>query len=180
MKFKIFLYANILGSVMLFEQCGNDKKQQLTANSTSSTTSLIQDTSGTFSELNKTDEEFNDYLLTKGSREALSKYMSSNAVLLKANHAPLETKDSVIAFFEKRKGKDLKITRNPASAEISLSGDMAYVYGTYEASGTGLKGKPISMKGSYLTVWKKNTNNQWEIVMDSEHEGLSAVKKKKK
>ncbi|MFH0866508.1 MAG: nuclear transport factor 2 family protein [Bacteroidota bacterium] len=173
MKQLIILAACIL----FFASCDhhNRPEKKSTVNSL-----LSADTGSAKKEILAIDKEFSVYSVSIGIKDAFDKYMSDNGVYLKTNHMPIESKDSVVAFMGKKKIKDVKITRTPTLVDVSQSGDLAYLYGIYEASGTGPKGNAVSSKGSYITVWKKNKEGNWEMVLDCENEGLVPVKKSKK
>jgi uncharacterized protein (TIGR02246 family) len=53
-----------------------------------------------------------------------------------------------------------------SNVEVARSGDLAYVTGTYELSETDAKGKPMTDKGKYLEVWKKQGDGTWKCVID--------------
>ena len=49
----------------------------------------------------------------------------------------------------------------------AASGDIGYVYGTYENTMNGPKGKPISEHGKYVEVWKKQADGSWKCAVDT-------------
>lgn len=53
-----------------------------------------------------------------------------------------------------------------AKADVSTSGDLGYTTGTYEMSVNDASGKPMTEKGKYVEVWKKQTDGQWKVVAD--------------
>jgi ketosteroid isomerase-like protein len=53
-----------------------------------------------------------------------------------------------------------------ATAEASKSGDLGYTRGTYEMTVNDAKGKPMSDKGKYVTVWRKQGDGTWKVVTD--------------
>jgi ketosteroid isomerase-like protein len=55
----------------------------------------------------------------------------------------------------------MSLSGEPIKADVSQSGDLGYVYGSYELSGT----KPE--KGYFARVWKRNASGAWQIVMDT-------------
>lgn len=76
------------------------------------------------------------------------------------------------------KGKDPTVwKRSPSSPPISLkgevsrievskSGDLAYIWGSYSLTTTDRNaGKPITTKGSYVTIYKKR-DGVWKIAVD--------------
>jgi ketosteroid isomerase-like protein len=50
--------------------------------------------------------------------------------------------------------------------EVARSGDLAYVQGTYQLITNDSQGKPVSDRGKFVVVWKKQTNGAWKIVAD--------------
>ena len=54
----------------------------------------------------------------------------------------------------------------PATVEAARSGELAYSRGTYELSFTDPKGKPVTERGKYATVWRKQADGTWKVVLD--------------
>ncbi len=50
--------------------------------------------------------------------------------------------------------------------DVARSGDLAYVSGSYELTENDASGKPVTDKGKYLEVWKKQANGSWKCVAD--------------
>lgn len=50
--------------------------------------------------------------------------------------------------------------------EVARSGDLAYDNGTYELTANDAKGKPVTEKGKYVTVWKKQPDGSWKVLCD--------------
>lgn len=164
--------------ILFFTAC--DHHQRTEKKTTGATDTILKsDTSSAKKEIQSLDKEFTTYSQDNGLAESFEKYLNTNGVLLKTNHMPIISKDSVVAFFKKKKIKDVKFTRTPSLIEISKSNDMAYIYGTYQISGTSSKGNTVSSNGSYVSVWKKNSENIWELSLECENEGLVPVKKQK-
>ncbi len=81
---------------------------------------------------------------------------------------PIRTgKDSIRAIF-----KDLLADPNFAldiqtgKVEVAKSGDVAYSQGTYTFVATGAKKKPVTEKGKYIEVYKKQADGSWKVVED--------------
>ena len=54
----------------------------------------------------------------------------------------------------------------PVHADIAASGDLGYTYGTYESKSPGADGKPVVRTGMYVTIWKKQPDGSWKVVVD--------------
>jgi len=63
-------------------------------------------------------------------------------------------------------GPDQSLTWTPVKAEMAASGDLGYTYGTYVFKDKGKDGKLITAYGKYATVWKKQKDGSWKVVMD--------------
>jgi ketosteroid isomerase-like protein len=50
--------------------------------------------------------------------------------------------------------------------EVARSGDLASVSGNYEFTEKDAGGAPMTDKGKYLEVWKKQADGSWKCVVD--------------
>lgn len=62
--------------------------------------------------------------------------------------------------------KNNHLTWSPVGADISSSGDLGYTYGTFEFSAIGKDGKPVVEHGKYTSIWKKQKDGSWKVVLD--------------
>ncbi len=60
-------------------------------------------------------------------------------------------------------GKGVKST--VTTVDLWLDGDTAYETGTYSYKYQE-KGKPVTEEGRYVTVWKRQADGSWKIIMD--------------
>ena len=56
-----------------------------------------------------------------------------------------------------------------SSVVVARSGDIAYETGTYVLATTDKKGKSSDTKGKYVVVWKKQADNSWKVVVDTDN-----------
>jgi uncharacterized protein (TIGR02246 family) len=68
-----------------------------------------------------------------------------------------------------------QITWAPSKVEVAASGDLAYDQGTYTVSTPGPDGKPVSDKGKYLAVVKKQADGSWKVSEDMWNSDLPAA-----
>ncbi|HEY4643203.1 MAG TPA: DUF4440 domain-containing protein, partial [Bacteroidota bacterium] len=54
----------------------------------------------------------------------------------------------------------------PTKVVAARSGDLGYSLGTYELSMDGPKGKPMTDRGKYVTIWKKQADGTWKVALD--------------
>jgi ketosteroid isomerase-like protein len=67
---------------------------------------------------------------------------------------------------EKEWNPDLKLTWKPAKADVAASRDLGYTFGTWELTGASRSGDAVHLTGKYATVWKKQPDGSWKVVLD--------------
>jgi ketosteroid isomerase-like protein len=58
------------------------------------------------------------------------------------------------------------LTWTPVKAEMADSGDLGYTYGNYVFTAKNKEGKPVANYGKYTSIWKKQKDGQWKVVVD--------------
>jgi ketosteroid isomerase-like protein len=69
---------------------------------------------------------------------------------------------------------DLKISWKPTRIQVARSGELGYSSGAYQMNFNDPSGKPISDRGKYVTVWKKQTDGSWKVLLDIFNTDLQA------
>jgi ketosteroid isomerase-like protein len=59
-----------------------------------------------------------------------------------------------------------KLTWTPVRGDMSASGDLGYTYGNYVFTSKNKEGKTVSSYGKYMSVWKKQKDGKWKVVVD--------------
>jgi ketosteroid isomerase-like protein len=70
---------------------------------------------------------------------------------------------------------NLEISWQPTRAEVARSGELGYTTGTYQMTFKDPAGKTISDKGKYVTVWKKQADGSWKVLLDTFNSDLPAA-----
>ena len=93
-------------------------------------------------------------------------YYADDAVEV-PNGAPLiQGKTNIAKTMGFLDDKNNSLTWTPVGADISASGDLGYTYGTYEFRALGKDGKPAVDHGKYTSIWKKQKDGSWKVVLD--------------
>ncbi len=58
------------------------------------------------------------------------------------------------------------LTWTPVKADMAASGDLGYTYGNYVFKSKDKEGKIVSSYGKYMSVWKKQSDGSWKVVVD--------------
>ena len=99
--------------------------------------------------------------------DSFYEYFLDDAVLLAPNEAMAEGKEAI------RKTGDamfampgFAVKWQLTKVEAARSGDLGYSLGTYELSMNDPKGTPMTDRGKYATVWKKQADGSWKVAVD--------------
>jgi ketosteroid isomerase-like protein len=55
----------------------------------------------------------------------------------------------------------------PTKVEVARSGEIGYSIGTYQQTMHDKAGKPVTDRGKYVTIWKKQPDGKWKAVVDT-------------
>jgi ketosteroid isomerase-like protein len=58
------------------------------------------------------------------------------------------------------------LTWTPVHADMAASGDLGYTYGNYVFKHKDKSGKLITDHGKYTSIWKKQKDGSWKVVVD--------------
>jgi ketosteroid isomerase-like protein len=47
------------------------------------------------------------------------------------------------------------------------SGDMGYTWGHFEGRSKDANGNPVLTSGRYITMWRKQSDGTWKVVLDA-------------
>jgi len=54
----------------------------------------------------------------------------------------------------------------PSFSDVSATGDLGYTWGRYEYRELKADGKAIVETGTYVTVWRRQADGSWKVVLD--------------
>ncbi|HEX8368754.1 MAG TPA: nuclear transport factor 2 family protein [Pyrinomonadaceae bacterium] len=112
----------------------------------------------------ETEEKF-ELILSAGKKDdGLPEFLGRQLRAHRMNGFPITEKDAVIADFRAKQGK---LFSKPAGSGISGSGDLAYIYGTYEIKESAAT--EAVETGSFVRVWKRGKNGKWKMAADVMH-----------
>jgi ketosteroid isomerase-like protein len=63
--------------------------------------------------------------------------------------------------------KDYQLTWTPTDAVMGPSGDMGYTWGHFEGHSKDANGNPVTTTGRYITIWRKQSDGSWKVVLDA-------------
>lgn len=101
-------------------------------------------------------------------------YYADDAMVMPSNIPALTSKQAIRAMWQGMLASP-HFSGGWTATKVDVSGNLAYVTGTYEIGETDAAGKPMTDKGKYLEVWKKQADGSWKCVADMFNTNLPAA-----
>jgi ketosteroid isomerase-like protein len=117
----------------------------------------------------QTDKEFSAMSEKEGLHKAFLKYVAEDGVILRNNSLPVKGRKKVAERFTHHSDSAFFQNREPQFEKISESGDIGYTYGIHTNTNK-LTGEIT--KGTYVTIWQKQTDGSWKFILDAGNQGL--------
>ena len=116
--------------------------------------------------IREADIAFSKVAAAKDLERALAFYADEASML--PPHAPIATgKEAIRAVWSQLLANPgFAVSWQPTKVEASRGGDLGYTMGTYELTLHDPQGKPVSDRGKYVEVWKKQPDGTWKAVAD--------------
>ena len=113
------------------------------------------------------DREFDQATAEKGA-EGWASYFAENGSILPGTGAPITGPEAVRAYMASsfaRPGFSLRW--QPTRAEVWIPGKLGYTLGRWEQKARTPEGKTELLRGTYVTVWRKQPDGRWRIILDT-------------
>lgn len=104
-----------------------------------------------------------------GGGKAFATWFAEDGVSLANGQAPVHGREA-IAKQATWLAKDYQLTWTPTDAVMSPSGDMGYTWGHYEGRSHDADGNPKVTEGRYLTIWRKESDGSWKVMLDASND----------
>jgi ketosteroid isomerase-like protein len=95
-----------------------------------------------------------------------AEWFADDGVALGNGAAPLVGKVA-IAKSANWSPKDYQLTWTPTDGMMGPSGDMGYTWGHFEGRSKDANGNPVLTSGRYITIWRKEADGSWKVVLDA-------------
>jgi len=110
----------------------------------------------------------------KGGGKSFATWFAPDAVTLSNGKAPVTGHDA-IADGTTWLPQDYQLTWTPEGARMGPSGDMGFTWGHYEGRAKDRDGSTHTTTGRYMTIWKKQPDGQWKVILDASNDGPPAT-----
>src|SRR5262245_5487580 len=100
--------------------------------------------------------------------EATLSFFAADAIEMPPN-APLASgKDALRSvWFGYFRTPGFAMSWRPTKVEVARSGELGYSMGVYEQTMHDRMGKPVTDRGKYVTIWKKQPDGKWKAAIDT-------------
>ncbi len=117
-------------------------------------------------EIINADLAFSDMSKQSGMKNAFIDYIENEGTLLRPDHLPIKGADA-IDFLSQVNDTSYKLSWVPEGAQIAKSGELGFTYGIYT-----LHGEDTILKGTYVSIWKKQADGTWKFLLNSNNAGI--------
>ena len=128
-------------------------------------TPFLTDVEAESARLLQTDQAFSRRCEEKGPAVAFYEFLAPDGTSLPPGELPVKGREAIRVHWSARPQGVLRW--KPAEAQVARSGELGYTWGTYEFSTNGLEGRPQMSYGKYVTIWKKQADGSWKVVLDA-------------
>lgn len=115
--------------------------------------------------LRQLEADFMKAAAERGSQGYMS-YYADDAAELPNGENLIQGKKNIATTMGFLDDKNNHLTWSPVHADMAASADLGYTYGTYEFRSKDKDGKPTVEYGKYASIWKKQKDGSWKVVMD--------------
>jgi ketosteroid isomerase-like protein len=121
------------------------------------------------------DRQFSKASVENGRNAAFAEYLADEGVMLTPNSLPVEGKQNIQENILSRPDSSYTLSWEPGFARVAASADLGYTYGLWTLEVPGMPdslGNPFRSRGTYVTIWMKDTVGNWKWVLDTGNDGL--------
>jgi len=122
------------------------------------------------------DKAWNDASLKKGYAHSRVDFAADEGIELEPNEMPLVGKQAMNDYAAGHPDTAQTSQWMATKAEVAASGDLGYTYGAYSLKMKTKRGTDTTEYGTYVTVWKKQSDGSWKFVADASVESPQQVK----
>lgn len=113
------------------------------------------------------DRDFNTMAQTDGTTAAFRFYAAPDARMFNRTETPVKGPDEIAALITASYGPGDLLTWDPSEAVASDDGTAGYTHGRWKLTSAPDKdGKVTTLVGTYITVWRKQSDGSLKFVAD--------------
>ena len=104
--------------------------------------------------------------VASGGTEAWLSWMAEDGAQIVPGTGEVRGHDGIRTLMAGLDDPSSTLTWEPLRADIAASGDLGWTTGRYTSTAALPDGTTRSGQGRYVTIWRKQTDGSWKVVMD--------------
>ena len=116
------------------------------------------------------DRAFAKMAYEEGRDAAFLAYMAEDVTIMPRKGALIRGMDEYRKLQAAVTTEEPTVRWKPFFADASQSGDFGYTMGTFQYFESREEGAKVLSEGSYVTIWKKQSDGRWKFVFDAGNE----------
>ena len=97
---------------------------------------------------------------------AFADWFAEDGVSLSNGQAPVIGRVAIVQS-ARWSPRDYQLSWTPTDAQMGPSGDMGYTWGHFEGHSKDAAGNPVVTTGRYMTIWRRQSDGSWKVVLDA-------------
>ena len=97
---------------------------------------------------------------------AFADWFAEDGVALENGKSPVVGKVAIVKSAN-WDPKEYQLSWTPTDAVMGPSGDIGYTWGHFEGHSKDANGNPVTTSGRYITIWRKQPDGNWKVVLDA-------------
>lgn len=104
--------------------------------------------------------------VAEGGTEAWVSWFASDGAQIQPGVGEIRGHDAIRRLMAGLDDPSRTLTWEPLRADIAAGGDMGWTTGSFTSLGTGPDGETRRGQGRYVSIWRKQADGSWKVVMD--------------
>lgn len=104
--------------------------------------------------------------VAEGGSEAWVSWFAPDGAQIQPGQGEVRGHDAIRVLMSGLDDPDFSLRWEPLRADIAASGDLGWTTGEYVSEGKGPDGELRRGQGRYVSIWRKQADGSWKVVMD--------------
>ena len=104
--------------------------------------------------------------VAQGGTEAWVSWFAEDGAQIQPGTGEIRGHDAIRALMAGLDDPGLTLIWEPLRADISAGGDLGWTTGSYVSRAVGGDGETRTGQGRYVTIWRRQADGSWKVVMD--------------
>jgi len=101
-----------------------------------------------------------------GGTEAWVSWFAEDGAQIQPGQGEIRGRDAIRELMAGLDDPNFSLTWEPRRSDIATSGELGWTTGSYVSRGVGKDGELRQVQGRYVTIWRKQADGSWKVVMD--------------